>query len=128
MCIKKKEISKDFEKYKVAVRLAYINMISRLVKSGMSLDDARDEAYKGDVFSSISWEADFLFTELGEVYFIIVMHGIEYAINLGGPIIEGYNFWLKKNKNKSPLYISDEARKEDYKKYLDKTASSKEKE
>ena len=45
MCIKKKEISKDFEKYKVAVRLAYINMISRLVKSGMSLDDARDEAY-----------------------------------------------------------------------------------
>ena len=88
---------------------------------------ARDEAYKGDIFSSISWEADLLFTELGEVYFVIAMHGIEYAINLGRPIIEGYNFWLKKNKNESPLYISDEARKEDYKKYLTKTASSKEK-
>ena len=87
---------------------------------------ARDESYKGDVFSSISWEADFLFTELGEVYFVIAMHGIEYAINLGGPFIEGYEFWLKKNKNKSPLYISNEIKKGDYKKYLDKIASSKE--
>ena len=88
---------------------------------------ARDATYQGDIFSSISWEADFLFTELGEVYFIIAMHGIEYAINLGGPIIGGYEFWLKKNKNKSPLYISHEAKKADYKKYLDKIASSKEK-
>ena len=88
---------------------------------------ARDEAYKGDIFSSISWEADFLFTELGEVYFIIAMHGIEYAINLGGPIIEGYEFWLKKNKNKSPLYISFKTKKDDYKKYLNKIASSREK-
>ena len=48
------------------------------------------------------------------------MHGIEYAINLGGPIIEGYDFWLKKNKDKSPLYISHEEKKADYKKYLDK--------
>lgn len=62
---------------------------------------ARDESYKGDVFSSISWEADFLFTELGEVYFVIAMHGIEYAINLGGPFIEGYEFWLKKIKIKA---------------------------
>lgn len=88
---------------------------------------ARDAAYKGDIFSSISWEADFLFTELGEVYFIIAMHGIEYAINLGGPFIEGYEFWLKNNKNKSPLYISNEIKKDDYKKYLDKIASSQEK-
>ena len=33
----------------------------------------------------------------------------------------------KKNKNKSPLYISNEKKKGDYKKYLDKIASSKEK-
>lgn len=37
------------------------------------------------------------------------------------------NFWLKNNKNKSPLYISNEIKKGDYKKYLDKIASSKEK-
>ena len=83
---------------------------------------ARDATYQGDIFSSISWEADFLFTELGEVYFIIAMHGMEYAINLGGPFIEGYEFWLKKNKNKSPLFISDEAKKEYYKKYSEKIA------
>lgn len=88
---------------------------------------ARDESYNGDVFSSISWEADFLFTELGEVYFVIAMHGIEYAINLGGPFIEGYEVWLKKNKNKSPLYVSRETKEDDYKKYLDKITSSREK-
>lgn len=88
---------------------------------------ARDEAYKGDVFSAISWEADFLFTELGEVYFIIVMHGMEYAINLGGPFVEGYEFWLKKNKDKSPLYVSFETKKDNYKMYLNKIVSSKEK-
>ena len=85
---------------------------------------ARDESYKGDVFSSISWEADFLFTELGEVYFVIGMYGIEYAINLGGPFIEGYEFWLKKNEYKSPLYISHETKEDDYKKYLDKIVSN----
>ena len=61
------------------------------------------------------------------MYFIIAMHGIEYAINLGGPIIEGYEFWLKTNKNKSPLHISHEAMKEDCKKYLDKIVLGKEK-
>ena len=79
------------------------------------------------MFSSIGWEADFLFTELGEVYFVIAMHGIEYAINLGGPFIERYEFWLKKNKNKSPLYISNEIKKDNYTEYLDKIALSKEK-
>ena len=55
------------------------------------------------------------------------MHGIEYAINLGGPFIEGYEVWLKKNKNKSPLYVSRETKEDDYKKYLDKITSSREK-
>lgn len=87
---------------------------------------ARNESYRGDVFSSISWEADFLFTELGEVYFVIAMHGIEYAINLGGPFIDGYEFWLEKNKHESPLYISNAIKNDDYKRYLDKIASSKE--
>ena len=89
---------------------------------------ARDETYQGDPFSSISWEADFLFTERGEVYFVIAMHGIEYAINLGGPIIEGYEFWLKKNKNKSPLYISCVKKRDNYKKYLSKIAQAVKKE
>ena len=67
-----------------------------------------------------------LFTELGEVYFVIAMHGIEYAINLGGPFIDRYEFWLEKNKHESPLYISNAIKNDDYKRYLDKIASSKE--
>ena len=81
---------------------------------------ARDATYQGDIFSSISWEADFLFTELGEVYFIIAMHGIEYAINLGGPHVDGYREWLKTNNDKSPLYISREEKEENYKKYFER--------
>lgn len=45
---------------------------------------SRNEAYNGDPFSAISWEADFLFLGNGEVYFVIAMHGIEYVINIGG--------------------------------------------
>ena len=73
---------------------------------------ARGATYQGDIFSSISWEADFLFTELGEVYFIIAMHGIEYAINIGGPIIEGYEFWLKKIRIKAPCIFRTKQRKQ----------------
>ena len=39
-----------------------------------------------------------------EYYAVIVIFGIEYAINLGGPDLEGYDRWLKENNNRSPLY------------------------
>ena len=41
---------------------------------------------------------------LAEYYAIIAIFGIEYAINLGGPELEGYDLWLKDNENRSPLY------------------------
>lgn len=88
---------------------------------------SRAEAYKGDPQSSISWEFDFLFIPNGEVYFVIAMFGIEYAINMAGSSIEGYNEWLKNNNNISPLYISDKQRKENYMGYTKKTFSSKSK-
>lgn len=40
-----------------------------------------------------------------ELYFIIVLWGMEFAINLGGPYIEGYQAWLQKHDNTSPLYF-----------------------
>lgn len=85
---------------------------------------SRTAAYQGNSQSSVSWEYDFLFLANGEVYFVIAMFGIEYAINMGGSSIEGYKEWLKNNKNISPLYISDKQREENYMGYVKKMFSS----
>lgn len=81
---------------------------------------SRTEAYKGDPQSSINWEYDFLFLANGEIYFVVAMFGIEYAINMGGSSIEGYQEWLKNNNGISPLYISDKQREENYMGYAKK--------
>jgi hypothetical protein len=39
----------------------------------------------------------------GELYFVLVIMGIEYVINMGGNEIEMYNRWLKKNNYESPI-------------------------
>jgi hypothetical protein len=49
-------------------------------------------------------EWDFLSTEETEVYFVIAILGIEYAINMAGPELEGYGLWLQRNYDRSPLY------------------------
>ena len=40
-----------------------------------------------------------------ELYFIVALWGMEFAINLGGPCIEGYQAWLQEHDNISPLYF-----------------------
>ena len=49
-------------------------------------------------------EFDFLPTLWEEWFFILALFGLEITINIGGPDIEGYERWLRKNKNISPLY------------------------
>jgi hypothetical protein len=49
-------------------------------------------------------EWTFLYTQTRELYFVLALFGMEYAINLGGPFIEGYENWLSCNDYKSPLY------------------------
>ncbi|EMI41115.1 HNH endonuclease [Rhodopirellula sp. SWK7] len=49
-------------------------------------------------------EFDFLFTPEDEVYFVLALFGLEFAINLGGPQLHGYTKWLADNDNQSPLY------------------------
>ena len=85
---------------------------------------SRCEAYQGDPFSAVNWEADILFLGNGEVYFIIVMFGIEYAICINHPMVDGYKDWLEKNKGISPLYTSIERIKDSYNEYA-KTMYSK---
>ena len=78
---------------------------------------ARNEAYNGDIATHINYEFDFLFTSKGQAYFIIVMYGIEYVINIIENTICDYAEWLKDNNYVSPLYISSEQRKQEFEGY-----------
>lgn len=49
-------------------------------------------------------EWTFLSTVKGEMYFVMAILGIEYAMNMGGPDVEGYEAWLRENHGRSPLY------------------------
>ncbi|MBD5524820.1 MAG: HNH endonuclease [Lachnospiraceae bacterium] len=44
---------------------------------------------------------------MAEIYFVIVLWGIEFAINMAGPEIIGYENWLKSHDDKSPLYCGN---------------------
>jgi len=52
-------------------------------------------------------EFDFLFTDEYECYFVLALFGMEYAINIVGPSIEGYENWLLQHNNISPLYLDE---------------------
>ncbi len=49
-----------------------------------------------------------LYTETLELYFVLALFGIEYAINMGEADIEGYKKWLSTNHGRSPLYPEGE--------------------
>jgi hypothetical protein len=38
-----------------------------------------------------------------ELYYVLVIMGIEYVVHLAAPEIDGYELWLKKNNNISPI-------------------------
>lgn len=46
---------------------------------------------------------DLLMTKRRETFFVFGLYGYEFAINLGGPSIRGYEEWLVDNRNISPL-------------------------
>lgn len=67
---------------------------------------------------SINYECDFLFPSIiapeqmeevvvSELYFVICLYGREFAVNCGGPYIDGYKNWLRENNGTSPLYRGD---------------------
>ena len=51
--------------------------------------------------------AEYIMTE---IYFVIALWGIEFAINMAGPEISGYENWLKAHDDKSPLYCRNNER------------------
>jgi hypothetical protein len=57
-------------------------------------------------------EYDFLQTEAGELYFVIAIFGLELALNMAGPFIEGYVQWLEQHNHVSPLYSGNNQAKD----------------
>lgn len=45
-----------------------------------------------------------LYTDARELYLVLALFGVEYAINFGGPDIGGFKQWLSQNSSRSPLY------------------------
>jgi hypothetical protein len=45
-----------------------------------------------------------LATDAGEYYAVICLFGEEFAVNLGGPSVDGYAAYLAANDDRSPLY------------------------
>lgn len=68
---------------------------NKIFKSEKDLDKLQDRLF----------EYDIMVTSESEYYLILILKGIEYAINIGGPEIIGYHKWLLENENKSPLYL-----------------------
>lgn len=64
---------------------------------GYVLDDKGDRA-------QVVHESDFLVTSESEWYFVLALFGTEFAINLAGPDIGGYQRWVSENPGDSALY------------------------
>lgn len=64
-------------------------------------------ALPGGPWEQVVHEFDFLATPWNEWFFVLAVFGLELAINLGGPDIEGYERWLRENSQISPFYLPD---------------------
>lgn len=57
-------------------------------------------------------EYDLLLTETSELYIIVAILGVEFALNLGGPELDGYMKWVERHEFKSPLYEGKNAKQD----------------
>ena len=76
-------------------------------------------SYKGGEPYEVLHEQKFFFHEIEEIdehrfmaelYYVLVICGIEYVINVTDPDISGYNQWLKEHPGHSPIEDEDETR------------------
>lgn len=74
-------------------------------KFSNEIDAAFEVLHEWDILFIPSAQA----SEGGEFYAIVAILGVEYAINLGGPELDGYLQWLKENGEQSYLYINKKA-------------------
>lgn len=53
----------------------------------------------------VVYEYDILKNEENEMFFVMAIFGLEFAINYGEPNLDGYLAWLKTNDYISPLHV-----------------------
>ena len=58
----------------------------------------------GSEMYEVLHEYDLLYTEKYELYIIVAILGVEFALNLGGPELDGYLDWVERHEFSSPLY------------------------
>jgi len=93
-------------------QLALLRNYARHGKSGLHWPYSERQIYSSDVLFpdangnpyEVLHEWTFLYTDPKEMYFVIAILGVEYAINIGGPDIDGYASWLRQHDGQSPLY------------------------
>jgi HNH endonuclease len=56
-----------------------------------------------DAWVQAGFAFDLLLTKRRETFFVFCLYGQEFAINVGGPAIRGYEEWLTENNSASPL-------------------------
>lgn len=72
-----------------------------------------DEFFNENVSSEtyeILHEFNFFYSDEGELFYVLVIMGIEFAVSLSSEEISGYRKWLVQNAGKAPLQIHDEMR------------------
>ena len=77
-------------------------------------DMEKSEIINGEEVQKV-YECDFLCIKTGEIengvvaiiYFVLIIRGIEFVINLGEPEIDNYYKWLKEHEYISPLYCKE---------------------
>ena len=74
--------------------------VRQIYKPGHKFSDKRDPAFQ------VLHEFTILVTPTEEYYAVVAIFGVEYTINLGGPVLEGYENWLKNNDGRGPLYTA----------------------
>lgn len=112
----------------LALRLVDIRGGIDEIVTKSALDPIRDFARKGSTkltwpfHTRVLYPPDFTFAQSGQepyevlhewtllypretmLYLVIAISGVEYALNLGEPVIDTYKSWLVENSGKSPLY------------------------
>jgi hypothetical protein len=63
----------------------------------------------GNDFFEVLHEYDLLYTKGRELYIVVALFGVEFALNLAGPELDGYHHWLKTHGFVSPLYLQKSA-------------------
>jgi hypothetical protein len=66
-------------------------------------ENHKHTAEDGTTFQML-YEYNIFATKRNELYFALILLGVEYVINIGGPDIDGYEEWLQENQDRSPLY------------------------